>query len=53
VVNPAICFFTPNEVRAYTHGVKRSLELAMEDSNILLGDIIATVQAELHSKGVI
>jgi hypothetical protein len=53
VINPAICFFTPNEVRAYTHGVKRSLELAMEDTGVLLKDIVATVQAELRSKGVI
>lgn len=53
MIDPAICFFTPNEVRALGYGVKRGLEIAIENPGVLVGDIITTVQAELRAQGVI
>lgn len=53
MIDPAISFFTPNEIRALGHGVKRSLEIAVDNPGVLVGDIITTVQAELRARGVI
>jgi hypothetical protein len=53
MIDPRTCFFTPNEVRAFGYGVKRGLEIAIENPGVLVGDIIATVQAELCAQGVI
>ncbi|MDR2672439.1 MAG: condensation domain-containing protein [Coriobacteriales bacterium] len=53
VFDQTTCFFTPNEVRAISHGLRRSLEIASENPGVLLSDIIFTVQAELREQGVI
>ncbi|MDR0499794.1 MAG: condensation domain-containing protein [Coriobacteriales bacterium] len=53
VLDQSICFFTPNEARAFAYGVRRCLELAIENPGVLVADIVEKVQTELRAKGVI
>lgn len=50
VFNPAQCFFTPNEVRAFGCGLRCCLEMAIENPNVRIGDIMSASQKRLHEQ---